>query len=336
MLQVFRNYNISAFAALFAFSILIHLVGFIGPNEILQEGIVNQRLFAKKLALNHQLWSVSLAFLCNSTVALILLNLFNKYLVFDYKAVLIPYAFLLYCGSSFSMLQFSLGHVVLIQKVIIIYIIFSLYEMARDRAPLNLYILGFITGILVLIEPTNSLFLFIILLGVLLFKPSQPKDVFVFLLGFVVVVFFIFSIYFLGDTQDGIKSFFVTRILISEKSLFLPFQPFYFLVLLFAFAILVLYLEKTRFNIFSRKAHQFLSVLLLINLIITFINGKYLFENAQNFSLLFGIYVGHFLYSFKVKWLTELVNICLLIIIFWFQYDYLLPIQFEEIPDYLF
>ena len=38
MLQVFRNYNISAFAALFAFSILIHLVGFIGPNEILQEG----------------------------------------------------------------------------------------------------------------------------------------------------------------------------------------------------------------------------------------------------------------------------------------------------------
>jgi len=336
MLGLFGNHRLGAFVALFFFSILIHLAGFILPGEAFQEELRTQSSFAKELSINYPFWSFVFAYISNVTVAIVLTGFSKKFNLFDSKNLLIPYAFLLFCGCSYYMLRFSEWHLILIGQVLIIYIVFALYEMVKDKAPLNLFVLGFIAGFFILIESTNFLYLLVILWGVILFKPSQKKDIFVFLLGFAVVMFFIFSVYFLQDFDDGIRTFFKSDLEGVNKDLFLPFQPFYLFPFVLIVGVVSVLLNFGRNNIFARKSHKFLLALLIVNAMIAILNGRSMYENAQFFAVLFGVYGGHLLSVNKIKWIPELLNGILLILVLWYQFECYLPIEFQEIPDYLF
>lgn len=335
MLSYFNNRNLQSYIGLFLFSILVHLPGLLLPKEVFQESFFVQESFVKTFSIDYPYASFGLAYLFNLVITIALVELLKKVKLFENKSMLVPYAFLLFCGFSFSMMQFSPFHLILVGKITLIYIVFALDEMPRDKIPLNLFALGFMTGCLMLIDPYNLLYLVVIVFGLLLFKPSQAKDILVFMLGFVVVLFFIFSIYFIMDSKDSITSFFATSMHLSSRSLFYPFQPIYVLFFILIIGMVNVYSKYWGNTIFTRKCHQFFVVMLLVNVVLTLVNGKALIENAQNFGILFAIYVGDFLYARRKKWIQELVNGFLLLLLFWYQYDYYLPIKFEEIPVYL-
>lgn len=335
MLAVFRNHRLGAFVALFFFSIVIHMAGLIIPDTVFQQELLSQSSIAKEFAINYPLWSFLLAYMSNVTVAVLLASFGLKFNLFNSKDLLLPYAFLLFCGCSFFMLRFSEWHLILIGQVLIVNIVSALYEMNRLKAPLNLFVLGFIAGFFILIDTANLLYLLVILWGVILFKPSQKKDIFVFLLGFAVVMFFIFSVYFLQDSDDGIKALLAPKIEIVNTDLFLPFQPFYFLFFILMVGVISVLLNFGRNNIFSRKSHKFLISLLAVNVLITFVIGRSMYGNAQFFAVLFGIYGGHLMNANKIKWIPEVLNGFLLALVLWYQYDYYLPIQFQDFPSYL-
>lgn len=336
MLTLFRNRDIASYIGVFFFSILVHLPGFLLPRNVLQESFFLQESILKSFSISYPWLSFGLAYVFNLIVTIALIQLLKKVKLFENKSLLIPYAFLMFCGFSFSMMQFSEFHLILIAKITLIYIVFALDEMPRDKIPLNLFALGFMTGCLMLIDPYNLLYLVVIVFGVLLFKPSQAKDILVFILGFVIVIFFIFSIYFIMDLKEGITSFFATSIHLSSRSLFYPFQPIYFLFFFLLIGMIQVYSRYGRNVIFTRKCHQFFVVMLAVNIILTLVNGKTLIENTQNFGILFAVYVGNLLFAREKKWIPEVINGVLIVLMIWYQYDYYLPIKFEQIPEYLF
>ena len=336
MLRLFRNYNLGGFVSIFLFSLIIHLAGFILPLEVLHHEVVAQDLYEIEFFNKYPILSQVLAYISNCIVVILLVGISKSLSIFGSRDLLIPYLFLVFCGCSFFMLEFSVWHLLLIGHALLIYIVLSLYEMVKDKAPLNLFVLGFIAGLFILVDSTNLLYLLVILWGVVLFKPSQKRDVFVFLLGFVVILFFIFSIYFLQGFDEGIRELFMSDMHVSNRNVFLPFQPFYILFVILIIGVVANLLNFGRNNIFTRKVHKLLIALLLVNVVVALVNGRSMFANAQNFAILFGIYGSHLLQVNRIKWIPEVLNGFLLFLVFWYQYDYFLPVKFQDIPSILF
>ena len=186
-----------------------------------------------------------------------------------------------------------------------------------------------------LLTPINFIYFVVFSIGLMYFKPSRWRDLFIFLLGLLVLFLFLAAILFLMDYEATIKGYFNIDFSLPNKEHFAPFQVFYLLLGILGISIAYGFQSFWRSSIFIRNTHQFLLSLLLVTSVISLFNDASMMEDHWHFAAPFTLYLGNLLGYKKRVWIPEVIHLLLLLLLLFYQYDFLLPIEFEDLPKYL-
>lgn len=259
-----------------------------------------------------------IAFLLVVIEAFLLNYIVNKYEILTKPSFLPALFYIVFMSIDNAMLTLHPFIFANIFIMLAIYKLVSSYQ--KDSAFSNAFDAGILFSLSTLFYFPSIVFLPLLGIGFVLFRPFNWREWIISLLGVVLPYAFVFAYYFLNDTPDhwwNIKAFFPH--LLEQPKLVVP-NSFYFMLSLILLIIFFSFKKLfTGFYEASQKNKK--GVLLLfwtsaLTLLSLFIAPK---ASIQNYSLLaipFSVFCANYFLKIKKAWWGELLFFLLLIFIF--------------------
>ncbi|MCE9540661.1 MAG: DUF6427 family protein [Bacteroidetes bacterium] len=318
LIRFFKNNNPSSFILLPLFALVLWIIGFfLAQNAAVTYHMPLYQTITKPLN-NFHLIGTLIAFLLIISGAFLLNFIVNKYEILTKPSFLPALFYIVFMSMDIAMLTM---HPFVFANIFIMLAIFKLVSSyQKDTAFSNAFDAGFLISLSTLFYFPSIVYIPILVIGFLLFRPFNWREWIISLLGIIGPYIFVFSYYFLNDTLDNwqnITAFFPD--LPEQQKQVIP-GSFYFmigicvLILLFSFKkIFTGFYESSQRN---KKGISLLVWLAVFASLSLFIAPQLYIQNFSALAIPASVFCANYFLKIKKQWWGELLFILLLSSIF--------------------
>ncbi|MHB1276970.1 MAG: DUF6427 family protein [Bacteroidia bacterium] len=216
--------------------------------------------------------------------------------------------------------QLALHPELLANTFLVLAVIAIFQTQGKEKAMPALINAGILGGIAFLFAPGTFLIIPVFIVGIMFFKPLTGLDIFQYLTGYVLVLFFSTTLVYLTGREELVL-FYINSTWISTGTGQVWREPYFmgFMGLLVVILIPTFFLLQQNFfrnTVRVRKLQQYLLVYLFFTLLFAFF-GIQSIKNAMSIlALPLSVFLTYFFLSDKRKWIRETVFILFLFAIF--------------------
>lgn len=318
LIRFFKHNNPSSFILLPMFALVLWIIGFFSAQS--SAGTYHMPVYetiAKPLNSIHFIGSLT-AFLLIISGAFLLNFIVNKFEILTKPSFLPALFYIVFMSIDNAMLTLHPFVFTNIFIMLAVYKLVSSYQ--KDTAFSNAFDAGILLSLSTLFYFPSIVFIPLLGIGFILFRPFNWREWFISLLGILVPYIFLFSYYFLNDTPDSWRN---TIAFFPD----LPEQPkpvisgsFYFML---GICILIIFFSFKKlfvgFNEASQRNKKGISLLLWVSafaLLSIFIAPKVSIQNYSVLAIPSSVFCANYFLKIKKPWWGELLFLLLLASIF--------------------
>ncbi len=318
LIRFFKNNNPSSFILLPLFALVLWVIGFFAEqSSIVADQMPLYETIAKPLN-NYPFIATIIAYLLIISGAFLLNFIVNKYEILTKPSFLPALFYIVFMSMDSTMLTL---HPFIFSNIFIMLAIYKLVSSyQKDTAFSNAFDAGILFSLSSLFYFPSIVFIPLLGVGFILFRPFNWREWIISLLGFLVPYIFVFSYYFLKDTSGN---WWDIKVFLSH----LPDQPkpiisnsFYFMlgvsVLIISLAFMKLFTGFYEASQRNKKGILLLVWLAAFAVISLFIAAQVSIENYSALAIPASVFCANYFLKIKKKWWGELLFILLLASIF--------------------
>ena len=325
MIQQFRNLNFFNIFILFALMIVLRLGVLWHLPDILNSGF---NVFFTRILVNvdfDQLSPPLLNVFFASIIVFIQALIFNK-IINDYnilgKASFLPALFYVICASVFS--PFLILSPPLIANFLILFILNKVLREHKSVDSISaMFDLGLIVAIGTIIYFPFILFLLVLWISLILFKPFNWREWISVITGYLTIVFFLGVYYY---WNDKLLSFYeIWKPLSTKIPFYLKINVLDYIVLFPLSICFILGLISLRVNFFKsfvlvRKSIQLLTLIFIVSILSYYLKADFRINHFLLCVIPVSVVLAYYFMNAKKKWIYE--SLCWMMIIFvvYFQF----------------
>ncbi|MES2140326.1 MAG: DUF6427 family protein [Bacteroidota bacterium] len=318
LIRFFKHNNPSSFILLPLFALVLWIIGFfLEQNSIVGDQMPLYETIAKPLNNFHFIGTL-IAFLLIITGAFLLNFIVNQYEILTKPSFLPALFYIVFMSMDSSMLAL---HPFVFANIFIMLAVFKLVSSyQKDTAFSNAFDAGILISLSSLFYFPGIVFIPLLGIGFILFRPFNWREWIISLLGILVPYIFVFSYYFLKEIPGN---WWTIKVFLSH----LPEQPkpvisnsFYFMLGVSMLIILLAFMKLfTGFYEASQRNKKgilllvWLTVFALLSLLIA---PELSIEKYSAFAIPASVFCANYFLKLKKKWWGELLFILLLASIF--------------------
>lgn len=318
LIRFFKHNNPSSFILLPLFALVLWIIGFFSA----QSGGLTYHMplyetIAKPLNNIHFIGTL-IAFLLIISGAFLLNFIVNKYEILTKPSFLPALFYIVFMSMDNVMLTLHPFVFTNIFIMLAVYKLVSSYQ--KDTAFSNAFDAGILLSVSTLFYFPSIVFIPLLSIGFILFRPFNWREWIISLLGILVPYIFLFSYYFLNDTPDNWRNIIAFFPDLPEQPKPVISNSFYFmlgicmLIILFSFKKLFV-----GFNEASQRNKKGISLLLWFSsfaLLSLFIAPRVSIQNYSALAIPSSVFCANYFLKIKKQWWGELLFLLLLASIF--------------------
>jgi hypothetical protein len=325
MIQQFRNLNFFNIFILFVLLIVLRLGVFWNLPDVLNSGF---NVFFTRILVNldfDKLLSPLLNIICAAVIVFSQALLFNK-IINDYnilgKASFLPALLFVVCSSIF--VPFLILSPPLITNFLILFILNKVLKEHKSVDSIAaMFDLGLVVAIGTIIYFPFVLFLLVLWLSLVLFKPFNWREWTSVLIGYLTIVFFLGVFYY---WNDKLLSFYeIWKPLSTKIPFYLKINVLDYIVLFPLSICFILGLISLRVNFFKsfvlvRKSIQLLTLIFIVSILSFYLKSDFRINHFLLAVAPVAVVLSYYFMNAKKKWIYESLFFLMIIFIVYFQF----------------
>ncbi|OAQ38520.1 beta-carotene 15,15'-monooxygenase [Pedobacter psychrophilus] len=325
MIQQFKNLNFFNIFILFVLIIVLRLGILWNLPDVVNSGV---NLFFSRILINldfDRLLSPLLNIICAAFIVFSQALIFNK-IMNDYnilgKASFLPALLFVVCSSVFA--PFLILSPPLIVNFLILFILNKVLREHKSVDSISaMFDLGLVVAIGTIIYFPFVLFLLVLWIALILFKPFNWREWVSVITGYITIMFFLGVYYY---WNDKLLSFYeIWKPLSTKIPFYIKINLFDYIVLLPLSICFILGLIALRVNFFKsfvlvRKSIQLLTLIFIVSILSFYLKADFRINHFLLSVAPVAVVLSYYFMNAKKKWIYETLFFMMMIFIVYFQF----------------